>query len=303
MLGRSWFDTLSSVVRRNHRHPIVQTGARVARWYLRCALNERCWNLEQNGERRVMRTIAELSGAAPLTVLDVGANVGDYTMAVLDVLPHATVHSFEIVPATRERLATRLAGQPRCLVASCGLSDGAGRLRIASRRGCDTDARVASPLLTGFSHVIACDVITGDQYLQLHGLSTIDLLKIDTEGHDLAVMKGFSGAIGAGRVAAIQFEYGTTWIPYGNFLHDAYALLAPAGYSVGRLYPDGVKFKLYDRFDDHFRMGNYVAVHESCPELQARLNLTNARPAPGAPAYSARSATAGSTRSARRPGM
>jgi FkbM family methyltransferase len=270
-----WSKPLAAAIRRHHRHPLVQAGAGVARWYLRCVFNERYWNFRDNGELHLLRTLADHYGAASTTVFDVGANVGDYASSVVATMPRARVHCFEIVPATRDRLRRRLSALPQCVVAGCGLSNAVKCLDIGSRHEFDTDARLISPLLERFSMVASCDVTTGDEYLQAHDIFGIHLLKIDTEGHDMSVMEGFAGAIRAGRVAVIQFEYGTTWIPYRKFLHDAYSLLSPAGYCLGRLYPHGVDFKPYNRVrDDHFRMGNYVAVHHTHHQLVARLSLS-----------------------------
>jgi FkbM family methyltransferase len=268
-----WNRPLAGVIRRHHRHPLVQAGASIARWYLRCVFNERHWNFKENGELHLLKALADHYAKAPaITVFDVGANVGDYARSVVATIPRARVHCFEIVPDTRAMLRRHLSSLPQCVVAGYGLSDTVSRLDIGSRHDCDTDARLMSPLLDEFTRVVSCDVTTGDEYLNACDISRIDLLKIDTEGHDMSVMEGFAGAIGTGRVSVIQFEYGTTWIPYKKFLHDAYSLLTPAGYCLGRLYPNGVDFTTYNRTrDDHFRMGNYVAVHQGHPELVARL--------------------------------
>lgn len=44
-----------------------------------------------------------------------------------------------------------------------------------------------------------------------------------------------------------------------------YEFLTPGGYIVGRIYPKGVIFKNYEVEDDHFRMGNYLAIQKSDP--------------------------------------
>jgi hypothetical protein len=48
----------------------------------------------------------------------------------------------------------------------------------------------------------------------------------------------------------------------------AYDLQHSSGYVTGRLYPDGVDFKPYSMWDDHFRMGNYVAARAQDPLMQ-----------------------------------
>ena len=100
------------------------------------------------------------------------------------------------------------------------------------------------------------------------GGTDIDILKIDTEGHDFCVLKGFSNFLQKAKIKVIQFEYGKTCIPPRITLGDFYNLLEPLGYSIGRLYPNQVKFQEYNLFrDEHFRMGNYVAVHRNYSDL------------------------------------
>jgi hypothetical protein len=49
---------------------------------------------------------------------------------------------------------------------------------------------------------------------------------------------------------------------------EAYDLLRSSGYTIGRLYPEGVDFKPYSIWDDHFRMGNYIAAQMDDPLTQ-----------------------------------
>ncbi len=87
------------------------------------------------------------------------------------------------------------------------------------------------------------------------------LFKIDTEGHDAAVLRGANRLLGSDQAPAmIQFEYGNTWLPAGETLERTQDLLEQHGYKVGRLYPNHVGFKRYEYNDDQFRMGNVVAV-------------------------------------------
>lgn len=92
-------------------------------------------------------------------------------------------------------------------------------------------------------------------------LDDIALVKIDTEGHDLAVLRGAVPLLSAGRIAAIQFEYNHRWVFARAFLRDAFELLQPAGYRLGKLTPLGVEF--YPGWDpelESFVEGNYVAL-------------------------------------------
>jgi hypothetical protein len=115
-------------------------------------------------------------------------------------------------------------------------------------------------------------VITGDKYVRDNGVGHIHTLKIDTEGHELSVLKGFASTLQAGRISLIQFEHGSVHIAARSLLRDFYQLLSPIDFTIGRLHPRCVDFKEYDhREDEQFRMGNYIAVHRSKPDWIAAL--------------------------------
>jgi len=120
--------------------------------------------------------------------------------------------------------------------------------------------------------VIDCQVKTGEKYCRENNIEDIELLKIDTEGHEVPILEGFRNILH--KIKTIQFEYGSTWILQKHFLWEAYELLEPAGFQIGRLYPNGVLFKSYERKkDEHFRMGNYVAVQKSNISIINALNI------------------------------
>jgi len=122
------------------------------------------------------------------------------------------------------------------------------------------------------ARAISCPVTTGFRFLAAEGIERVDILKVDTEGHDLRVLRGFLDFLRQRPVPVIQFEHGRIAIPSRVLLRDFYGLLTPYGYRIGRLFPNGVRFQDYDFFrDEHFRDGNYVAVHQTCSEIIAAL--------------------------------
>jgi FkbM family methyltransferase len=265
---------VGAAIRNNHMTPTIAAGARLSRWFLYYYWNEQNWTMHSNGEMLLLRTLAAHWSSSPsITVFDVGANKGSYTKLVRKTMPNSVVHCFEIIPRTRDSLTANLSGIEDVVISAYGLSNAETHLEVGFNYDDDSRARVTSTLLK-MNEVIACKVQTGDQYLAERNIEAVDLLKIDTEGHEIAVLEGFRSALQEAKIRVIQFEYGTTWFASRHFLHEAYALLEPAGFYIGRLYPDGVFFKPYDRlWDDHFRMGNYVAVHRTCVPLIVALNL------------------------------
>ena len=72
---------------------------------------------------------------------------------------------------------------------------------------------------------------TIDEFAQEHGLQTLDVLKIDAEGHDPMVLSGASETLRSRRVKLIYFEYGMfpSWVSIR--LESVVALLERSGYA------------------------------------------------------------------------
>ena len=97
-------------------------------------------------------------------------------------------------------------------------------------------------------------------YANNAGLAHISLVKIDAEGHDLAVLRGARSLFVEQRISVAQFEYNHRWIYSRFFLRDAFELLGPLGYRIGKLTPLGVEFYTgWDHDLETFVEGNYVA--------------------------------------------
>jgi FkbM family methyltransferase len=214
------------------------------------------YNLEVNGELWLLRRLAAFE---PSVVFDVGANVGDWLLAAAQELPSASFHAFEIMEETYATLATRAGDQPRVRLNAFGLSDMSGTLTMRAFESSSTLAtHTAYP--HGPCREFERPVQRGDKYLREHQLSRIDFLKLDVEGAEHLVLRGFSEALDAGSMDIIQFEYGRVAILTHFLLKDFHDLLESKGFSVGKLFPDHVDFRPYKLEDEDFLGPNYVAV-------------------------------------------
>jgi FkbM family methyltransferase len=258
------------IVRRGYGKRFFGLLAAGARIYQKLYFNEDYFNMQQNGEELVIRVACEELGT-PFVALDVGANRGDWAAAVKEVSPTATVHCFEPAPATIEELTARFEGVPGVVVRPFGLSDRSGPVTFTVPQ----TSVVASihPLPWGGEReVMRVEVRTGSCYVTAERIERVGFLKVDTEGHDLAVLRGFGDFLRGDRVGVIQFEYGRMCIPARVLLGDFYELLEQRGYAVGRLHPRGVAFKAYDPLhDENFHDGNYIAVHRTLGKLLERV--------------------------------
>jgi FkbM family methyltransferase len=209
-----------------------------------------------NGESYLQRTV--LRFASNGMVFDVGANVGDWTTSLLqNAHSGIEVHAFEPSAGTFEMLQKRCTHFPFVTLIPMACSDVVGTAwMIEVGAGAGTNALTSDP-----SHASRkVSVTTIDSYCQSIGISHIDLLKIDAEGHDFNVMLGTRAMLESHRIEVIQFEYNHRWISSRRVLKDAFDLLVPLGYAVGKLTGNAVQFYPHWHWElETYREGNYVA--------------------------------------------
>lgn len=225
------------------------------------------WDMDKNGEKRVLRCLEIID---PKCVLDVGANVGEWSTLVSHMYSTCEIHSFEIVPSTYEKLVNNTKFNDLIITNNYGLSDATGNL-VMNLSETDSTVATACPIQGSQYHrdfytaEIKCEVSTGSMYLNSSSISSIDFLKIDVEGMDFRVLKGFGDKLEVAKV--IQFEYGIFNISSHDLLADFFTLLEAKGFLVGKIYPCRVKFFEYHFENEDFGGHNYLAVRKDQKNL------------------------------------
>lgn len=237
-------------------------------------------DMSANGETALQDWVLDLCPVGEaLHVVDVGANIGRWSTAMLDAARRRGraadlhLHAFEPASSTFCRLAGELNGQ-RVAMRRAALSDhvGSSNLHVIAP-GAGTNSMHEAPDLPADATREKVTTTTLDAYATREGIGHIALAKVDTEGHDMAVLRGARDLLAEHRIAIAQFEYNHRWVYARAFLRDAFDLLEPLGYRVGKLTPAGVE--LYSGWDaelETFIEGNYVAcgpgVAERLPSIK-----------------------------------
>lgn len=259
-------ERLRQYIRSNGTSPPVHRLAQASQKFLRAYYNEDFYDGAKNGEDRIVDVLAAATEGVDFVAIDAGAHRGFWTALVLEQIPTATVFCSELVSPIRDNLTARFASNPGVQVLDFGLSSTSAKVDVThnlthdSTNSIQPDAQ--SKYFRGSELVVLNErVDTGDNLVAAQAIERIDMLKIDVEGHEVDVIQGFATTLGsASAPRVIQFEYGDTFLPFRHTLREIYDLLCHHGYVIGRVYPDRVAFKDYELSDDHFRMGNYVAV-------------------------------------------
>jgi len=148
----------------------------------------------------------------PGVILDVGAHLGTTTEVFLQQFPNMSVHCFEPYPQFSSHLRTAFQKQKQVSVHEYALSDTDGQgalitndlnLSLISRSG---ECHAADGSDAGLE-TIDVPLRRLDDFVSDENIDNIFLLKIDTEGNDLNVLKGGEELLKRGGVDIIVCEY------------------------------------------------------------------------------------------------
>lgn len=145
-------------------------------------------------ERQALSDAVAGSTADPFVFLDLGANVGFYGLWIVDQARwngrSASVVAVEPDDVTRDRLEANIAASDACdafIVESCGIGESRGSATMVR----DSRNRGANRIdLEGEGDGAHFEVIPIADLCARHGITRVDALKIDIEGHDLPALRG-----------------------------------------------------------------------------------------------------------------
>jgi FkbM family methyltransferase len=222
----------------------------------------------RNGETLVQAMVLARSGETNPVFFDVGANVGDWTLALLtqwrrSKVPKIRVHDFEPCESTRKLLIERIDREDRdaaVTIVPVALSDRSGHSTFYVI-GAGAGRNSLYPV--GGSTTQEVETVTLDDYCRSASIDRIALLKIDTEGHDMLVMQGARSLLADRRVSVVQFEYNYLWVNARHYLKDVFDFASPLGYTVAKITPAGVEpYAKWHHELETFREANYILAHD-----------------------------------------
>jgi len=187
-------------------------------------------------------------GDSPV-VFDVGANEGQSIARFRGIFPRPVIHSFEPGRDAFAKLKAQTANIP-----DLHLNNAAAGARSERRTFVDIEpydmSSFLEPSRDSWGEVkdrYAVDVTTIDEYCESHGIERIDILKTDTQGFDLDVIKGAERMIARRAVHLIYTEIIFSDMYKGQPRFDEfYRFLIDRGFAL---------VSLYDFYYQHGRAG------------------------------------------------
>lgn len=219
------------------------------------------WDPHTNGEYALLRRMAA-DWRSP-TLIDAGAFLGAWTEVALEACPSAKIHVLEPNAASFRELNAKLGG--RALLHNVGISDEPRTQELLAppempdmgslhRRDLSRFDWVSEPEPVG-----TVELTTLDRFCEENGISRVDFLKLDVEGHEVAALDGAGELLAGGAIEAIQFEFGGANVDSRTYLRDLFDRLSP-GYSIHRIVKDGVVEVGYQEDIEIFVYSNFVAL-------------------------------------------
>jgi FkbM family methyltransferase len=231
-----------------------------------------------HGELRLQRLV---SGCARpesrLIAFDVGARIGDWSKGLLEIAagrPHGCeIHAFEPVPDSRARIEMSFpqeVARGELRINAMALSDAAGTMPMYVPHAIAGTSTLHPDSAVNYERVLPVSVGTVDEYCRSNSIPHVDLLKVDTEGNDLRVIRGAMELIERGRIGVLQFEYNHRWIYSRAYLKDVFDLIRGTPYRIAKICPGSLEIYVEWHPElERFFETNYALVHE---ELRSKLD-------------------------------
>lgn len=204
-------------------------------------------------EISIFETIMPMLGDRP-TVFDIGAHRGSYSDFVLSKIPEANCYLFE----PNKEIFRELARFKNAYNMAISSNKGSAFMYTTNGRYDELSSLFNRPVFeqTGCQQV-ECEMDTVDNFCLNKNIPVIDLLKIDTEGAELEVLKGCQRMLSKKSIRFIQVEYGGTYPDSGITFKDVLSFMEPFGYRAYD-FEDGVKEITKETFVEDFRFANFL---------------------------------------------
>lgn len=222
--------------------------------------------VDEGGEEWALRWCAgRTSPERPFVLIDGGANVGQYAGRALRIIgPKLQIYSFEPSPRTFAKLSARIGGRPGVHLMPFGLSASEREAELHSHAGGEAEASLVKRDMSHWSieqnQVDRVRLRWLDDVCREEGITHIDLLKLDVEGHELEALRGAESLLNSRAVRCIQFEFGAPDIESRTFFKDIFKLLNQ-NYRICRIVHNGLlPIPAYSEFLENFATTNFLAV-------------------------------------------
>jgi FkbM family methyltransferase len=181
----------------------------------------------------------------PFTIFDIGANIGQSAYLFTKWFPEARVFSFEPFPGSFNELKKNAHSLRSVTIENLGFGDVEKSMEIPLFNEQDPSNEQNSILVEATDAqktTVKVQITTLDNYCRKQNIPVIDLLKTDTEGYELHVLRGADELFRRRAIRSVLVEVAmrhSPVIPNHVPLAKAEALLKAHGLSLRGIYDVG----------------------------------------------------------------
>jgi FkbM family methyltransferase len=215
-------------------------------------------------EAKIVAQFIKSRKLSTVVALDVGANLGNWTAALLNEVPGTRIIAFEPSASTYSQLYNRFKDNSAVNCINQALGDHDGTVTLFSDRNSSNLASLTKRRVDHFDLEFSIEervaISKLDTWIQRQPPQLKpNVLKMDVEGHELDVLKGAQEALLD--IEIIQFEFGGSNIDSKTYFQDFWYFFSKQNFQIFRITPSGpLRIHQYSESDETFRTTNYIAV-------------------------------------------
>jgi FkbM family methyltransferase len=226
--------------------------------------------VDESGEIAAIKKLHELKRPS-YCIFDVGANQGQFVSLISSYFrqhENYQVHCFEPSVYTFRILSQKLACNNHVILNNRGLGEKNGEFELFYDKPGSGKSSLIKRKLDHFniefnlSEKVTIDTV--DNYCQDNNIGRIDLLKIDTEGHEMDVLNGSQKMFQSNSIQMVSFEFGGCAIDARKYFQDFYYFFNSKKFSLYRITPSGYLYPIpnYQEVYEQFRTTNFLAIND-----------------------------------------
>jgi len=198
---------------------------------------------KKTGESFFLKKV--LSDNVPCTIVDVGANVGDYSLIASKINNSAIIHAIEPMPNSYKLLTNNVMERRQIYPHNFAMSEKKGVFTMYDFD--DENSQLASSYKEAITELrkipnvkeFSVNVTTLDEFCAENKIENIRLLKIDTEGQEYAILMGAKKMLEDKCIEIIHLEFNDINVLSRVFFRDFFHLLHN-DFKIYRLLTNGV---------------------------------------------------------------
>ena len=217
-----------------------------------------------NEEVSALISLVETIVDEEMNFFDIGANVGLYTQAILELLPKAKIFSFEPSSKAFAILSEKYSSNQKVTLINSAVGMKNGSSKLYSDESGSGMASLTKRRMEHFGMEFEFEeeisLVKLDDWCWENNVWP-SIIKMDVEGHELDVLK--SGSEAVLKADAIQFEFGGCNIDTRTFFQDFWYFFKENKFDIWRITPTGLDYiQNYSEYDECFTTTNYLAINK-----------------------------------------